>query len=497
MAKLILEEGGKRRRFRLNEGKLTIGSGEAATLTLESDDVAEVHAELEFRNGQATLTPRKGVAPMSMQGRPVRGATELSPGRKVVIGGASLWVELEEGEAPVLVEEERTAPARRPSRATAGASRGAPSGGARKSARAGAGRRAQGTRVANRVSAQAAPAEDDEGPRVHRTKARGRDKQLPTWVPMLAIAAIAAVGFVLAKQWAGDVGSGEAFDEKTSLMRIRDSLDNGEFRTAAGEIAKAKRNDVSQAGLTTLAAYEKELANRDRTASEKVRNAYGDGYLQTQLKNYENSYLKGKSDIRAKARVFIHRARWFLREYPTHPETPWIERMVKRYEGPAAITEAPTLEDVTWEAHTYTWAKPRDYKAAFAALEGFRAGDISDDERSQVDALIAQHKSDRKTYFEEQLVSFKDDYEDGLTGKAVGTLVSLVTKIGDETMAEDAAGRIVNLHGYTQVNKKGQKVTMDVLPVFRGWRSEAPGKFARICESPTLKGFLKREGLVD
>ena len=45
MARLILEEDGQTRRFRLNEGKLTIGSGEAATLRCHSADVAEVHAE--------------------------------------------------------------------------------------------------------------------------------------------------------------------------------------------------------------------------------------------------------------------------------------------------------------------------------------------------------------------------------------------------------------------------------------------------------------------
>ena len=48
MARLIVEEGGKARRFKLNPGTLTIGSGESATLTLESSELAEVHAELEF-----------------------------------------------------------------------------------------------------------------------------------------------------------------------------------------------------------------------------------------------------------------------------------------------------------------------------------------------------------------------------------------------------------------------------------------------------------------
>ena len=46
MARLILDDGGKRRAFKLNPGRMTIGSGEGATLRLDSGDVAEVHAEL-------------------------------------------------------------------------------------------------------------------------------------------------------------------------------------------------------------------------------------------------------------------------------------------------------------------------------------------------------------------------------------------------------------------------------------------------------------------
>ena len=61
MATLILEEGGNTRRFRLNQGKVTIGSGESCTLTIADDNVAEVHAELELLKDSATLRLKKGV----------------------------------------------------------------------------------------------------------------------------------------------------------------------------------------------------------------------------------------------------------------------------------------------------------------------------------------------------------------------------------------------------------------------------------------------------
>ena len=77
MARLILEEGGQRRAFRVNEGKLTIGSSESCTLTLASPDVAEIHAELEVHGEEITLRPRPGVTPPRVLGKAVSNPTRL------------------------------------------------------------------------------------------------------------------------------------------------------------------------------------------------------------------------------------------------------------------------------------------------------------------------------------------------------------------------------------------------------------------------------------
>ena len=61
MVRLILEEGGNKRAFKLNDGTLTIGSADSCSLTLESDDVAGEHAELVIESGEVTLKPRAGV----------------------------------------------------------------------------------------------------------------------------------------------------------------------------------------------------------------------------------------------------------------------------------------------------------------------------------------------------------------------------------------------------------------------------------------------------
>ena len=80
MARLIVEVGGTTRRFKLGDGKLTLGSGESATLTLASEELAEVHAEIEVSGDQVTVRTRKGTLPPKVRGADAKGDVALKPG---------------------------------------------------------------------------------------------------------------------------------------------------------------------------------------------------------------------------------------------------------------------------------------------------------------------------------------------------------------------------------------------------------------------------------
>ncbi|MGK0218549.1 MAG: hypothetical protein ACI9HE_002043, partial [Planctomycetota bacterium] len=66
--RLILEENGETRRFKLNQGTLTVGSGESCTLTVQSEDVADVHLEIRVDGEDVIVVPRKGVGPVKVGG---------------------------------------------------------------------------------------------------------------------------------------------------------------------------------------------------------------------------------------------------------------------------------------------------------------------------------------------------------------------------------------------------------------------------------------------
>ena len=131
MARLILEEGGATRRFKLSTGKLTFGSSDKATLTLVSDDVAAMHGQIEMGEDGAVLRIAKGVVAPTVGGRALQGRHVMREGQTIAIGGAKLSVEYDEGEGPS-------------GAATGGASSGSVSSGSARPARSGgSGRRVE------------------------------------------------------------------------------------------------------------------------------------------------------------------------------------------------------------------------------------------------------------------------------------------------------------------------------------------------------------------
>ncbi|HVS17659.1 MAG TPA: hypothetical protein VMT18_03580, partial [Planctomycetota bacterium] len=74
MTRLIVDDGGQRRAFKVQDGRLTVGAGPDATLRLQTGEVADLHLDLEVEGGRVTLRPRPGVTPPRVNGVPAAGA---------------------------------------------------------------------------------------------------------------------------------------------------------------------------------------------------------------------------------------------------------------------------------------------------------------------------------------------------------------------------------------------------------------------------------------
>lgn len=442
MARLILQEGDRTRRFKLNEGTLTIGSGASATVTVDSDEAAEVHVELEFRGGRAVLRPRPGVAPVTVQGRKVQGEVALKPGVAARFGDVRVSVELEEASAA-------GKSATKPRAGAAGAT-------ARRSA--GGAARVQRTR---------------------RTTSGG--PSVPSWLIVVGVLAAAAGGYAMLDNFAADAGERE-FDAKASQVRIQQKLASADF---AGVLREFEEKIDVQEGLDpewkkVFEGYRKEALAMKAEAAEIARNKQGNDYFETQLRRYVDGYLEDNG--RPQARVLMKRIESFRDRWPTHPEIDWCDRMKRRF-GPIAEMSSPdTWEDVAWEVKTLTWAKPRYYRDAFAALERFYQSAEGSD-RDAALALMEEKEAEQKEFFEDRMLEAKHQYEYKKDySAALGELVQLVMHLEDQDMATQAAEMIVAMP-YIE-------------GAMAGIRRDRPADFELLAANPVMRKYFQENGLL-
>jgi hypothetical protein len=410
MAKLIVEAGGATRRFKLGDGKLTLGSGEQATLTLDSQTLAEVHAELEVVGETVTLRVKKGVTPPSVRGRPAQGDVVLKAGVKVKLGDVAL--SLEGAEPP-------------PVPASAGGQR---------------------SRAGSKAGARGAAAAGSSRARVERTRPPSRKASLPSWLIVVFVLAAAGVGVLLVRGGASSLDK-EAFSPVASQVRIKAKLAESDFISARKELDKVQRHmsELDPSWRPIFESFRKDVEEAEERATLLARNVKGTPYFQSQLEKFVNSRLKTPN--RPAARVLLRRINWFRTQYPLHPQLEWCERMETRWGPVAKLAEPSTFEDMAFEVDSLTWAWPRDYTQAFKVIERFKATSTEGDSTA-MEVLVSELEGARQEYFDDRLQEAKHLFGKGSAesrGKAVQQLVVLITMIGNAQMADEAAAILVSL----------------------------------------------------
>jgi hypothetical protein len=389
MARLIVEEGGQRRAFKVSDGVLSIGSGAGAALKLGADGVADLHADLVVEGGRAKLRPKPGVVPPHVQGRPVSHETALTHGATITIGAAKLSVEYE-GEA---------------------------------------------------VPKPAAAREKKAWER-SRSELAEKKGLKPVHVLLIAIP-VALVGlFILIKAIKQPLPAD--MSAQTSLIRAQDDLKNGFTDRALAEldrIPKASITDPAVAAQIDALRAQIEAARVEDQA--QYSNLEGNRYLESMLKNFENDYLQGKAD-RPKVRVFLKRIDEFKRRWPEHPDMGWADRMYERYAPLADLKSPPVFADVEFEVKSLTWANPRNYKEAFVALDRFMAS-AGPDDRAKAVALYDAKLTERDEWYADRMLQARHEYEKGQIGKAVEWLVVITCYSGDPAMADKAATELLKI----------------------------------------------------
>jgi hypothetical protein len=340
--------------------------------------------------------------------------------------------------------------------------------------------------------ARAVRERDAEGgqERVQRTRSRAtRSAGLPGWLTAVVILAIVAVAFFLVKNSLDSGSDTGSIDELTSKNRIEDSLLNGEFKGALLELDRVERKpDLAPEWRRAFQVLRQKAEAASGSGAEAARNAQGTPYLETQLKKFVSGRLLKDPSSRPKARVFMKRARWWIEQFPTHPERDWVDRHVARYQAVAALHEPSTFEDASFEIEALTWAYPADYKQAFKVLAEFRAR-ATEEELGRLDMLAAELRTTEQEYFDEKFDEAQNFWSVDKTGqrknpgKAVERLVQLVIKLDNQDLANRAASTISKMESSDE----------SILGMFRGYRNDRPDKWAALLENSIVRRFLEEK----
>jgi len=447
MTRLLVDDGGVRRSFKVGVGVLSIGSGPEAALRLTAPEVAEQHAELDVREDRVFLRVRPEARPPRVGGDEVLGEVELEPGAEIAFGRSRIRVEFKPAPGRILkpgpVVKKRTAAAR----AKGGPSRGA------KSFRGAA----------------------------HRVAGRRRTRNA-TWIA-LGIFAIVLVFGSLAIKFLVPTMFAEAdtsFAPLARYNRARAEFEAGQPEKALAELdavpVDAALSDRMAGQLADLRkVVEIELADRALAA----HNRSGDEYLEKQLRDYEKRYLQGRPGKPA-VRLFLERLHTFTETWPKHPQIDWVQRMRDRYGALVSLDDPPTYADVAFEVEVLTSADPRDYKRAFEVLDEFtdHAGAA---DRGQAVALADRTRTERRQWFDEKLDQSAREYYAGERGRAVAWLVRMVLYTGDDEMENKAAELLTEFQ--------------DLPERLRGYRRAEPEQFELLSRHPVIRDYLEAHPL--
>jgi hypothetical protein len=443
MARLILEEGGKRRAFRLKDGKITVGSGEGCTLTLASPGVAEVHLEIELAGGKATLLPRPGVLPPTLSGEPVSGPALVPDGATIEVGGARLVFDYEETSAA-------PPPAAAP-------------------------------RKRERKVPSAPPRQESRASRVERSRPRVEIKRgAPTWLILAIFGAGALAAFFVVRGLLGSMGERLVEPDAIYAEALR-YYDNGAYDLARQrlDLIDDANQDVSPEVARKAQDLLAKIAEHRSDAELRVHNVEGTKWMETQLKRFVDERLQGDPKPE-RVRVFLMRCKEFRERWPGHPEMDWVDRYEERFSSFVDLSAAPTFADVEYEVQTLTWAMPRNYRKAFAVLDAFLA-DASPEDREKALAIVDRLRTEQQEYFTDRRLQARYLWEKEKQGEAVAWVVELIVGLEDAGMIQEAADELVRMPAIEEW--------------LRGYASDYPEKFARLAAHPTVGEFVQRHGI--
>jgi hypothetical protein len=388
MTRLVVEEGGKRRAFKVGDGVITIGSGAGATLKLASPKVAEVHAEIVVQGGHVRVRPKPGVLPPTLKGRPQTAEFAVPKGATIVIGDAKLSVDPPDPSAT---------PAPPPSQ------------------------------------------KREEWQRTSRELYKEKGLK-PQHGLLIAAPVVIVIGALLYNNFTKEAAS--PISAMVQINRAADNIRNAMYGQALADLdAIVDPGSLDPAAQARIAELRKTIADRQAENAKDEANAHGSLYWDTQILKFEKDRLEGKVEVPA-VRVFLKRLEVFRSRWPDHPEAATAQRKRDRYADVVDLSKPPTYEDIEYEVELLTWGRKGDYAEGRRILDAWLAT-AEGEPRAKGLKLLDKKIADEDARFDEVMKEARHQYEKKQIALAVDWLVVLICNSSEAAKADQAAEQLL------------------------------------------------------
>ena len=482
MAKLTLIHGGKTRRFNLSTGKATFGSGEGAALRLESDEIAELHGEIEWTEGGIVVRSAKGVMPPTVSGVPIKGERILKSGETVKIADAVLSVEYDSGEGPATSK---------PATGSAG-STAKPAGSPRRSTGGSGGSSRVTPRTSNRGAGRRSAEEPEEGDE-RAPRSRVQRKSDPTGM-LIGIGVAVVLGGLAFKllTMTSEGLSGESFNYKTAFKRAE--LRKADSDTAA--LAQFEALLKEELSASQRAEVQREVASL-KESTKQIRltdyNTTGNKFFDEQLYNFAQK--KDVSNSRSYARLFLKRFKWFQSKYPKYtPERlEKLEPYVRKARNAAVMTEPPTRGDLRVEINEIIGEarKVKKMTLAMRAVDDYLNAHGGIDRAKEVAEQFREEIALADKEFVEERMALAADSLDGDSGDskylpnyAIRDYLYVIAYSIDESSKDSAFDRLTGIEELTSKH------------LVQSYKNSKPDLWEGLSEHAGMRAWLEENGVL-
>lgn len=351
MPRLIVDDSGAKRAFRLSNGRLSIGSATTDKLRLASSGVEAQHAQLIVDERGVHLEAKSAV---EFAGQRRTGTLELPLGSTVVIGAAKLTVaaDAESTPSPAPAVPARPVPARPVAASEAKAGSGkAPA-------------RVEAAKPAARAPSSggkgAAGRAKEEAPVVstRRRSAPAKKGGLPGWAIPVGLLVLVGGGTALFMFNKG--GPSNPDQLMTVVQQLLDEVNIDKAKEILADFDRASLNPAQQKTYDGLLAR----ANGALTEEASTKRNLGIRFAQDHLLNYCDRHVDKTAPQKERVRLFLERLAEFRQLYPEQKGPIWqdnetaknvlaqVSTLEQTYGGVARLSDPLTSADVEW-ARTY------------------------------------------------------------------------------------------------------------------------------------------------